>query len=133
MTTRNIPMDQLQSILQRQFKFRHIKNAPNAKGFFVKLERCPLPIYTDNVQYSGADVMAMLGKLSEWRKIIDECEEGLYDFLEREIKHQQDGTSSDDDHDERQPANLTNENRKPEFRHPARGPRTPRPTRDGNR
>lgn len=89
MTNKSIPLDQLQTVLEHKFKFRHIRNATSSKGFFVKLERCPLPIYTDNVEYSGTDVIAMLGKLTEWEKAIAECREGLYDILTAQIKAQQ--------------------------------------------
>lgn len=130
MTSRSIPFDQLRTILEHKFRFRHIKNAKSAKGFFVKLERCPLPIYNDNVEYTGSEVMEMLSKLDDWEKIIAECREGLYDFLEREIKKQQRPPSAAilQDEGHRQP--LTNENRKPEF-HP-RGQRR-FPGREGNR
>lgn len=145
-TTRSIPFDQLRTILEHKFRFRHIKNAKSAKGFFVKLERCPLPIYNDNVEYTGSEVMEMLGKLDDWEKTISECREGLYDFLEREIRKQQGQPLAADNvarphadrGGDRQP--HSNENRKPEFhprgqqprRHPPRS--TPnRGDRDGNR
>lgn len=86
MTTKAIPLDQLQTVLEHKFQFSHIRNATSSKGFFVKLERCPLAIYTDNVEYSGADVIAMLSKLTEWEKAIAECREGLYDLLEAQVK-----------------------------------------------
>jgi hypothetical protein len=89
MTTQSIPLDQLQTVLEHKFQFRHIKNARTAKGFFVKLERCPLPIYNDNAEYSGADLLSMLGKLTEWEKTIAECREGLYDALAAQVKAQQ--------------------------------------------
>lgn len=151
MTTRSIPLDQLRTILEHKFQFRHIKNAKDAKGFFVKLERCPLPIYTDFVEYNGADLMEMLGKLDEWEKKIAQCREGLYDMIDRQIKVQQgqpvpailmrrvdppqEQPKPQEQRQERQGRNnrpqvrqepeerqpLSNENRQPEFNIPSRG------------
>ena len=80
-----IPIARIPDVLKLNFRFKHIRNPKDSKGFFVKLERCPLPIYTDNVEYSGADVIAMLSKLDEWDTIIAECREGLYDLLEAQV------------------------------------------------
>lgn len=135
MTTRAIPFDQLQGILEHKFQFQFNKNAPDAKGSFVKLERCPLPIYNDKATYTGHDVLQMLTKLNEWRAIIDECETGLYDMLEYEIKLRQGKPAvlarpGQGESGERQP--LSNENRKPEFHNTPRHPR-PRGGQNGNR
>lgn len=80
-----IPINRIPDILKCNFKFKHIRNAKDSRGFFVKLERCPLPIYTDNVQYSGEDILEMLKKLDQWDNAIAECREGLYALLEEQI------------------------------------------------
>lgn len=83
--TKVIPLDKIQDVLNQRFKFKRLTGQDHCKGYFVKIERCPLPIQTENTEYSGADVLAMLAKLTEWEKAISECREGLFEILENQI------------------------------------------------
>lgn len=71
-------------VMRENFHFKRVFG-DSKKGYSVNLDRCPLGIHSVVKTSSGADVIAMLGKLDEWEKDIREVREGLLEMIEKQL------------------------------------------------
>lgn len=76
-----IPVAKLPEILRHSFKTKRLIGTGNCIGYVVRLERSMLPIHSVEGEVSGADLLAMLGKLDDWDRDISQVRQGLLEII----------------------------------------------------
>lgn len=71
--------------MNQTFKTELLINTGSCVGYIVKLDRCILPVTSQATEVSGADVIAMLAKLNDWEKTIEEVRQGLLALIENQM------------------------------------------------
>lgn len=85
MNSKVLSISELNSILNQTFKTKLLINTGSCVGYIVKLDRCILPVTSQETEVSGADIIAMLAKLNDWEKTIEEVRQGLLSLIETQM------------------------------------------------
>lgn len=86
MNSKVLSISQLNSVLNQTFKTELLINTGSCVGYIVKLDRCILPVTSQAGEVSGAELIAMLAKLNDWEKTIEEVREGLLSLIETQMQ-----------------------------------------------
>lgn len=71
--------------MNQTFKTELLINTGSCVGYIVKLDRCILPVTSQAMEVSGADIIAMLAKLNDWERTIEEVRQGLLALIETQM------------------------------------------------
>lgn len=77
---------ELNSVLSQTFRTKRLINSPDCVGYIVKLDRPMLPVTSADTTVSGGDLMAMLSKLNEWERTIEEVRTGILHIIESQLQ-----------------------------------------------
>lgn len=81
-----LSISQLNGVLNHTFKTELLINTGTCVGYIVKLDRCILPVTSQAGEVTGAEILAMLAKLNDWEKTIEEVRQGLLGIIEAQLR-----------------------------------------------